>query len=66
MTALVCGTFMLPIAILLFFVVANVNEFIDFARWETYGTLDQRRLEDLSRLCRTTARLASIDQDRNA
>jgi len=47
MTALVCGTFALPIAVLLFFVVANINESIRFARWETYGNAYQRPLEDL-------------------
>ena len=49
MTALVCVTFMLPIAILCFFMVANVNEFIHFARWEKYGNDYQRPLEDLLR-----------------
>jgi hypothetical protein len=47
MTALVCGTFTLPIAVLLFFVITNINEFIHFARWETYGNAYQRPLEDL-------------------
>ncbi len=47
MTALVCATFMLPIAILCFFVISNINEFIYFARSEMYGNAYQRPLEDL-------------------
>ena len=67
MTALVCGTFMLPIAILCFFVVANVNEFIHFARWETYGIAYQRPLEELLRNVQDHQIAAQCtDQDRNA
>jgi methyl-accepting chemotaxis protein len=46
-TALVCATFTLPIAVLLFLVVANINEFIHFAQWEEYGNTYQRPLESL-------------------
>jgi signal transduction histidine kinase/CheY-like chemotaxis protein/HPt (histidine-containing phosphotransfer) domain-containing protein len=67
MTALVCATFMLPIAILCFFVVSNVNEFIHFARWETYGIAYQRPLEDLLRNVQDYQIAGECaDQNRNA
>ena len=46
---LVAGSFSLPIAVLAYFVVANINEFIDFARYETAGTTYQRPLAVLLR-----------------
>ncbi|HZR80271.1 MAG TPA: hypothetical protein VFD92_04160 [Candidatus Binatia bacterium] len=43
----VAASFALPIAVLVYFVVANINETIDFARWELMGNAYQRPLESL-------------------
>lgn len=44
---LVAASFSLPIAVLAWLVVANINEFINFAAWETKGNAYQRPLEAL-------------------
>jgi methyl-accepting chemotaxis protein len=46
-TFLVAVSFTLPIGVLLYLVVANINEFVRFAQWEQYGNTYQRPLEDL-------------------
>ena len=45
--ALVCGTFSLPIAVLLYLMVSGINKDIQFARMEVYGNQYQRTLEKL-------------------
>ncbi|MDO8413761.1 MAG: ATP-binding protein [Gallionellaceae bacterium] len=45
--ALVCGTFSLPIAVLLFLMVSGINKDIQLARMEIYGNQYQRTLEKL-------------------
>ena len=45
--ALICGTFSLPIAVLLFLMVSGINDHIEFARKESYGIHYQRVLEKL-------------------
>lgn len=47
--ALVCGTFSLPIAVLLYLMVSGINADIQFARMEAYGNQYQRTLEQLLR-----------------
>jgi methyl-accepting chemotaxis protein len=42
---IVATTYVLPIGVLLFLVVSNINEFIRFAQWEQRGTAYQRPLE---------------------
>ena len=46
---LVAASFSLPIGVLVYLVVANINEFINFAVWEVKGCAYQRPLEALLR-----------------
>ena len=47
---LISISFSLPIAVLLVLMVRGINEDIQFARWETYGNVYQRPLEELVEL----------------
>ena len=44
---LVCGTFSLPIAVLLYLMINGINDDIQFARMEVYGIRYQQTLEKL-------------------
>ena len=44
---IVAASFSIPIAVLLFLVVSNINEFIRFGTWEKSGTTFMRPLEEL-------------------